>query len=424
MSDKILIRTYKVGCGDCVFVRIPDSDRLYHILIDCGNFFGDSSSELKAAMTDVETLLNDPLVVPEDQRGKLDLLVATHQHWDHIKGFEAAIDTFKRVKIDRIWLTIGMKKDHPQTHQLQALQCQAEKTFARLRSDPGLRLSPSLNALLEMMSMSTQEATNMLRDYLPMHHGINVAYVYRGFEDSLTDEEKKKYLIEFKDPTIRIKILAPENDIDGSYVGHAFAALKDFEEGENCINSLIPDNKRLEYPANISMRQFRQLKTQMMYTSLLAASQSNEVVNNTSVVLLLEWRNKRLLFPGDAEHHSWELMWQKEHTELSNPLNFLKVSHHGSHNGTPYNLNDQNDSINAILDTLLPAANAPNAKAVVSTLAGRIHAVHNPVPLLNLMNELASRVANKYEYSPELGGQPQRTDKEQNNDWIDLEISD
>ena len=170
------------------------------------------------------------------------------------------------------------------------------------------------------------------------------------------------------------------------------------------------------------MRQFRQLKTQLLYTSLMAASQSNEVVNNTSVVLLLEWRNKKLLFPGDAEHHSWELMWQNANAELSSPLNFLKVSHHGSHNGTPYNLNDQTDSINEILDSLLPKSNASHAKAVVSTLAGRIHAVHNPVPFLGLMNELSGRIENRHVYAPESGRQPQRTDKEENRDWIDLEF--
>ncbi len=41
MDDRLMIRVYKVGCGDCIFVRVPDTDRPYHILIDCGNFFGE-----------------------------------------------------------------------------------------------------------------------------------------------------------------------------------------------------------------------------------------------------------------------------------------------------------------------------------------------------------------------------------------------
>ena len=52
-----------------------------------------------------------------------------------------------------------------------------------------------------------------------------------------------------------------------------------------------------------------------------------------SVVLLIIWRNRRLLFVGDAEWHgeykdgkhngSWNVMWHdREH--LQEPLDFLK----------------------------------------------------------------------------------------------------
>lgn len=422
MSEELLVRTYKVGCGDCIFVRIPDTDRPYHVLIDCGNFFGDKSKELKQALDDVETLLNDQDVVPESQRGHLDLLVATHQHWDHVKGFESALETFKRIKVDRIWLSIGMKEDHPHAHQLRALQDQVERTIERFENEPDLRLNPGLHSLLMMMSLSTKKATEVLRDDLPSHHGIEPLYVYRGFEKDLSAEKKKKHLLDFKDPSTKLLVLAPEKEIDESYVGKAFSLLKDLNEGENCISDLVPESQRIDLPTNISMRQFRHLKTQLRYTSLLAASQSNHVVNNTSVVLLLEWRGRRLLFPGDAEHESWTLMWKNTHSKLLEPVDFLKVSHHGSYNGTPCNLKDPNHSINCILDAILPKVNANTAQAVVSTLAGRIYAVTNPVPLLDLMNELADRVNNTHEYSPELGKQPQRTDKEENGDWIDIKI--
>lgn len=422
MNEELLVRTYKIGCGDCIFVRIPDTDRPYHILIDCGNYFGEKSKELKQALDDVVTLLNDPDMVPESQRGHLDLLVATHQHWDHIKGFESELETFKRIKVDRIWLSIGMKEGHPHAHQLRALQDEVERTIERFENEPGLELNPGLHSLLMMMSLSKKEATEALRDDLPSHHGIKPAYVYRGFEEDLSAEEKKKHLLDFKDPNTKLLVLAPENEIDESYMGNAFSLLQDLNEGESCIFELIPKSQRIDLPTNISMRQFRHLKTQLRYTSLLVASQSNHVVNNTSVVLLLEWRGRRLLFPGDAEHDSWTLMWENAHSELSEPLDLLKVSHHGSRNGTPYMLDYPNHSINSILDTILPKANANNAKAVVSTLAGRIPAKKYPVPLLDLMNELADRVSNTQEYSPEPGKQPQRTDKEEDGDWIDVRI--
>ena len=39
MADKLLIRLYDVGLGDCIYCRIPKahrSGRDFHILIDCG----------------------------------------------------------------------------------------------------------------------------------------------------------------------------------------------------------------------------------------------------------------------------------------------------------------------------------------------------------------------------------------------------
>ena len=48
--------------------------------------------------------------------------------------------------------------------------------------------------------------------------------------------------------------------------------------------------------------------------------------------LRLQWRGWKLLFPGDAELASWKMMKAQGVLE---PVHFLKVSHHGSHNGTP-----------------------------------------------------------------------------------------
>ena len=58
----------------------------------------------------------------------------------------------------------------------------------------------------------------------------------------------------------------------------------------------------------------------------------DKAANNSSIVFCLEWRGWRLLFPGDAELRSWKEM--NKEGALS-PIHFLKIGHHGSHNGTP-----------------------------------------------------------------------------------------
>ena len=113
------------------------------------------------------------------------------------------------------------------------------------------------------------------------------------------------------------------------------------------------------------------------------------MTNNLSVVLLLEWHGRRLLFPGDAEwsgsyggevkkgrsNGSWNVMWQERKADLSLPLDFLKIGHHGSENATPWTPPDektgQEHPISQILDALLPrpAPGAhPTARAVASTM--------------------------------------------------------
>ncbi len=420
MEQQLLIRAYKVGCGDCIFIRVPDKDRPFHILIDCGNFFGNSSAELKKAMKNVEELLNDE-VVPEDRRGHLDLIVATHRHWDHIKGFESALKVFKKIKVEHIWLPIAMKEDHPEGLQLRALQNQVEEVIKRIESDPDFSLSPGLFSLMQMMSLSTKEASKALTSLIPSHHGIKPIFVYRGFEKDFSTQEKEKALLKFKDSKTKLHVLAPEKNIDKSYVEGAWGFSETLEKGKQLVKKFVPVKQRIKTPTNISSLEFQQLKTHLKYASLLAAVTSNHVINNTSVVLLLEWKGNRLVFAGDAEHESWSLIWKKAKSKIKKPIDFLKVSHHGSINGTPFDIKNSNNPINVILNAILPEANANSAKAIVTTMEDVIQAELNPVPHLDLMKELSKRVSNTNEYLPQPGKQPQRTDKE-DEPWIDIMI--
>ena len=62
----------------------------------------------------------------------------------------------------------------------------------------------------------------------------------------------------------------------------------------------------------------------------------DNALNGTSLVLLIEIGNHSLLFPGDAQWGTWDVIlntpeWQSSLKRIS----FLKVGHHGSHNATP-----------------------------------------------------------------------------------------
>ena len=83
MDGQLLVRMYNVGLGDCIYLKVPDQNKDVHILIDCGNKF----SELELLGQHIGELKEE---LPDDGAGKkrLDLLVVTHPHEDHHKGFE------------------------------------------------------------------------------------------------------------------------------------------------------------------------------------------------------------------------------------------------------------------------------------------------------------------------------------------------
>ena len=152
----------------------------------------------------------------------------------------------------------------------------------------------------------------------------------------------------------------------------------------------------------------------MMSSAFAFAELSSKVTNNTSVVLLIEWRRKRLLFVGDAEwdakfkegkaNGAWNVMWHERKAALRNPIHFLKIGHHGSENATPWNdLEDgQVTEPSTILDAILPlprGTTKPKAMAVVSTKRKN----YETIPRSALLAELGRRVRNVRNYDDELG---------------------
>jgi hypothetical protein len=76
MADKLLIRVFDVGLGDCIYCRIPKAHkdgRDFHILIDCGTL--SSTEYLSNAITCLK-----PLLPTIDGKRHVDLLVVTHEH--------------------------------------------------------------------------------------------------------------------------------------------------------------------------------------------------------------------------------------------------------------------------------------------------------------------------------------------------------
>lgn len=446
MADKLLIRLYDVGLGDCIYCRIPNahkSGRDFHILIDCGTL--SSTDLLSAAITNLKTQL--PQI---DGKRHVDLLVVTHEHKDHMTGF--GLDIWGDLSFGAIWMSAAMDLDHPESKRAKKLHSFAANAMAEVER-LNLALSPPLQELAASLALN-KNAMKTLRETLPKASGIKPVYVH-------AKSKKADLALPVKSDDVTLSVLGPENDIDFYYLGKegdpSLRRLGFIDTGLPDPSTAVPKPDAIPVPANIDPADFRQLRSRMLSTAFAFADLDGKVCNNTSVVLLIEWKGKRLLFVGDAEwdgeykegkkgNCAWNTMWNLRKDKLKGPVAFYKIGHHGSVNATPWGMTAaaiKGEPL-AILNAILPEKSKAKAKAIVSTRRGN----YETIPRTDLLAEIGKRVSNTKNYAvafqkagkktsavPKFGefekksfaqAQPLRTDLErmlqENKGFVDVEI--
>jgi hypothetical protein len=136
MSASVKVRMYRQGLGDCFLLRFTEGGSTKSVLIDCGVVIGSPNGEAKTNEV-VEQLAKDC-----DKR--LDVVVATHEHWDHVSGFGTAQALFKDIKIGEIWMAWT---ENPK-----------DKLANSIRKDRGLRIK-KLAAALTLWEEKSKLAT-------------------------------------------------------------------------------------------------------------------------------------------------------------------------------------------------------------------------------------------------------------------------
>jgi len=368
--EALRVRTYNVRFGDALLVSVPDHDAdtgvttVRHLLIDVGNVQAGAGG----ADTVFQPVLDD--VLAELDGAPLDLYVMTHEHLDHVQGLFYADERLyagglrERLKPRHAWLTASAAPDyyerHPEAEKQLALR---KKLYDDLREYCRLRPEAARGAVPSFLLNNDYRKTDACVEYL-RSLAEHTHYVHRGAPLEGTHPFKEA----------RLEVWAPEEDTR-DYYGRFFPVALGLERkpgGEVSLHVPAP-------PAGVDASAFYNLLTwrrRGLGDDLLAI---DKAANNTSIVFSLEWRGWRLLFTGDAELRSWKMM--KKHGVLK-PVHFLKVSHHGSHNGTP-----EGDTFDAILPEQSPDGR-PRC-AVISSFGG----TYNGIPHAQTNERLQSRCA-------------------------------
>lgn len=371
-SKSVRIRMYRQGLGDCFLLSFPRSRRgESHVLIDCGVLTGTAGGTEK--MTRVATSILDRT------RRRLDVLVVTHEHWDHVSGFSQAEEIFDKLAIQEIWL--GWTEDrndalandlaHRRGKALRAIELAAQRLNAA--SDESSRLSARrLTSLLEFQGgfAAASKMTAKAMDWVKNRRKARFRYMQptdapagvpgtKAARVFALGPPRDRMLLKRMNPSAKHSEVYDIADAGGSHMGFLAAAEtlesvappdhQPFEEWFRVQDEAAAEEAHLRRYFQPSEK-WRQIESDWLDAAERLALQIDSYTNNTCLALAFELRpsGRVLLFPGDAQVGNW-LSWEglewkvreeRAKTSRVTAADLLartvlyKVGHHGSHNAT------------------------------------------------------------------------------------------
>jgi len=383
-------RAYNVGFGDCLLLSFTyaaaiDGRAERHVLIDFGST---KAAKGGPSLADVAALIE------ADTHGKLDVVVLTHRHRDHLAGFDPATggSTIARLAPDAIvrpWTEVpdgeAPASAAPSPGRRKLLDVLAAGNgFARsLTSIPFAgRLSVAESSLMGMAAM--QLGNDRAIAQLNQLAAASSAH-YLKFGDPLVLDML---------PGVTFSVFGPPDPETWPAVLHQAAQSTEYWLGAGSADpaalaaaaagtpiAMAGDAATLLEPGP-GRWLIDRLDDHLVRSAERLVHQLDSVLNNTSLVLLVEAAGHKLLLPGDAEVENWgyALTAAPDHADICDRLrgvDLYKVGHHGSRNATP------KQSLYPLL-----AVTPPDRVAVMSTLVG-FYGTTNPVPNQALIDKLS-----------------------------------
>jgi hypothetical protein len=397
------LRAYQVGFGDCFLLTFHYPARAgkaafdRHLLIDFG-------STGKPAAEGENLLRRVAADIAKECGGKLDAVIATHRHKDHISGFatekngKGTGDVIKSLKPDLVlqpWTEDPDAKPNATTPRtarsgkqafvaqladIHSFSASALAEAARLKGKIGARTSAQL-AFLGEDNLANRSAIDNLMTMAKNR------YLNFGMKSGL-----EKIL-----PGVKVHVLGPPSIAQSEGVqrqrerdeaefwhlqargGERFMAMGKPPFPRAAKRATLPPYARWIVPRLRAIRGDQLLEIVRIM---------DDVLNNTSIILLFEAGKKKLLFPGDAQIENWsyalkEAPDKEAIRKLLADVDLYKVGHHGSLNATPKTLWN-------LFKKKKTARSAARLQSVVSTMAGKHGSTDNEteVPRRKLVDAL------------------------------------
>jgi beta-lactamase superfamily II metal-dependent hydrolase len=390
-TPRMTVRHYCQGIGDSHLLTLHrPGGKPFRMLIDCGlhTIVTGGSDIIDDVASDILAQLNDD---------PLDVLVVTHEHWDHVSGFSTAKEIFAKIKVRDVWMAWTEKPGDPLAEELDKYEGQALAALAavngKLAGMQGLSrhmqgLRDGLDTILGFHFGAKGDKVRTARNLAANASGKSPEYLEPGSKPieiagvpglrifvlgpprdkkMLRLEERKDEMYHFgsarpgwaferalsagfaldnADPGNWVQEMCPfqehhGHDLDAVLGGRGDADVVSFVTAH--YSGAAPLHPSRPKAQHFPDQDWRRIDADWLGIAADLALQLDQGVNNTSLVLAFEFDNERVvLFPGDAQIGSW-LSWQDiawtdvgvTAKDLLARTVYLKVAHHGSHNATP-----------------------------------------------------------------------------------------
>jgi beta-lactamase superfamily II metal-dependent hydrolase len=350
----VKVRMYNTGSvGDCLLLLfMKDKTITFKMMIDCGGW-NTNSAAITPCVKDINTICN----------GEIDLLVVTHQHEDHVSGFNQARVEFEKIKVNEVWMSwIENKKDtiaiilkERYGKKIKELRKSIELALHTLKAGP---VEKGFQARRNMKVNRMANALELVKFEEGESYAKNLAPGKRTNEDAMNYVKAKTKNIKYRRPGqvvdnlqgadgIKFFVLGPPRDKDMKYFkidmeddemyhlalrADAKAASEEEEEEplyterlfmndialEDGISPFSAEYKMVGKEASNFLKEYngkdmrwRQIETDWLESDAGIAMRATNLTNNTSLAMAIELPNgKVLLLPGDAQSGNW-LGWHK-----------------------------------------------------------------------------------------------------------------